>query len=913
MVVSFLVLVSLDSVLATNIFFDGFESGNLNGWTLTHASGANDWIVSTVDPYSGSYHAQVYPQSTIDPASIMNKSISTVGYQNISISYYRKLNTALTHGFNSKWFDGNTWITLESTLNANDASYVYKTFNLSSNANNNPNFRISVDCTSGTVSQYCRVDDVNISGNLIDTTPPSFSNYIENPLNNSAYSQGQFYEFNVTITEPNLATVKINFNGTNYTNVYARGGGVYSFNRTDLSAGTYSYYWWANDTNGNSNSSVSRDYVVAKASGSITLLLNGNADNISLTYSQQLNASAYTVYGTVTLYRNGSNVTSQNSSNITLGVGYYNYTAVSSGDQNYSSPSITYWLNITKANSEIYLYLNGSRANITLAEGDSILINSTIKSGEGDIYIYNNGSLIYQGGSPSSNLTNFAFPGLYNITAIYQETQNYTSSSETWWANVTSYPSITIFIPQNTVYTYNESLLLNFSVFDQDGNLDSCWYNLNNGENITISGCQNTTFNVSSGEGSYTLTVYVNDTLGLESNDSVNFNVDLTGILISISQPSGTKTSRTGIPINYVAQGNNLTCWYNVKTSIGGEVIGNTTLPGCNSSSFDVSNDGDYVFWIFANNSLGTFNSSSSTFTINTSPPPSSSSSSSSGGGGGGGGAGVGVPKLRPSLSVGEISDILVNKGGVKKVLSWKVKNNGTSFLNNCNFKSTGTYSSWITYTETKGLAAGQEYTFVFDVNIPEEIETGDYLLGVSLICKETNASTSFSVQVSEKKLDFAISDVSRNNEESIKVKYSIEDISGEDQNVELQFLLFDLNGRQVAGSNESKTINANTKQEFETIIPIDKTLKGELNLLANLNSETFSTFVQESVVLGSPISGFTIFDRIGGTNNVVSIILVILFLGFAFFIVKRIRSHRERYKVHSFFKDRAIKRERRK
>ena len=133
----------------------------------------------------------------------------------------------------------------------------------------------------------------------------------------------------------------------------------------------------------------------------------------------------------------------------------------------------------------------------------------------------------------SSNLTNFA-PGLYNITAIYQETQNYFSSSETWWVNVTEGPDtqgpeITIYNPNSVIYYTNEGLSLNYVVSDNSG-VDSCWYSLNNGENITISGCQNTTFNVS-GEGSYTLRLFANDSLGNEALVIINFNVDLTKLL----------------------------------------------------------------------------------------------------------------------------------------------------------------------------------------------------------------------------------------------------------------------------------------------------------------------------------------------------------------------------------------------
>ena len=86
-----LLIVLTIRVDAATIFSDGFESGGLSGWTLTKASGANDWTASTTDPYQGTYHAQSMPQSTTEPASIIERTISTLGYQTITFSYYRKL------------------------------------------------------------------------------------------------------------------------------------------------------------------------------------------------------------------------------------------------------------------------------------------------------------------------------------------------------------------------------------------------------------------------------------------------------------------------------------------------------------------------------------------------------------------------------------------------------------------------------------------------------------------------------------------------------------------------------------------------------------------------------------------------------------------------------------------------------
>lgn len=149
------------------IFYDDFESGSLNGWTLTKVSGANHWAISLVNPYQGTYHAQSQPRSTNEPASVIERGISTFNYNNIKFSYYRRLiGLDTADEFKAKWFDGNSWFVLEQTgsNSANDASYKFKEFILPSSANNNPNLKIKFECTAGATSEYCRVDNVKILG-----------------------------------------------------------------------------------------------------------------------------------------------------------------------------------------------------------------------------------------------------------------------------------------------------------------------------------------------------------------------------------------------------------------------------------------------------------------------------------------------------------------------------------------------------------------------------------------------------------------------------------------------------------------------------------------------------------------------------------------------------------------------------
>jgi uncharacterized membrane protein YgcG len=1054
-------------ISAATIFSDDFESGTLGGWGISSASGANNWTASSTNPYQGTWHAQSQPSSTTEPASVIQRTISTGGYTGIVLNYSRRLiGIDAADEFQVEWYDGTSWTIVEQTAAgaADDVSYVSQQFSLGSGANNNSAFAIKFECTAGAVSEFCRVDNVLISGTLSDSTPPTFSGYVENPANNSAYVQGQIYEFNVTVSDTSgVGFAIMQFNGVNYTgSSFVRNvSNVYIFNRTDLAAGSYSYKWFANDTNGNLGVSDTRNYEVAKTSGQASLLLNGQASNASVVYNTPANASASTIYGSVSLYRNGLDVTSENNQNITLGVSSYNYTAVSSGDQNHSSSVISYFLDITKAtptasltNSQSWNTNYGVSATIGSSEsnlGDSDLVYSVYRDGvnkgtsesivlgvgsysyilntsggqnytgvsvldsntfvinktnpatnmlititpsstvdygtltsadssetnlgDADLvynlyrndsgavsdpnvvtlnagvynYVFNTtGGANYTSGSvnatlivnrlsnpivlllngqannlsiTTNDLLNVSAYSLSGIVSLFRNSSNVDSenrnnvvltagfyvyfanssgsqnylentSGASFFVNVSSAPDtlgpiINILSPEQTVYFSNLNLNLNFSVSDLSG-VSACWYSVE-GINISLNNCENTTFNVSS-EGDYTLIVYANDSLGNLGLESVLFRADLTGVRISISEPLGTKSSRLGIPLTYSTLGNNLSCWYRVKTSIGGEVIPNTSLVSCTNSSFDVSNDGDYVFTLFGNNSFGTENSSTSNFSVST---LSSSSSSSSGGGGSssGSGGGAGIAK-KINLEAGNIPDLTISQGGVKKVNSWKVKNIGTSFLNDCKFKSIGVLSGWIPYTETKGLAAGEEYEFVFDINIPANAEAGEHSLEVFLDCNEINKTGEFVVEILGKQLEFIITNVERQDKDKVSVGYGIENLVEFDQSVDLQFLLFDLDKKQVADVTKSVFIPARERQEFETIIPIDENLQGELSLLINVNSETYSTFVQENIILGKTIGGFAIFGNAGTRDKMISGLIVLLFLGFTFMMVRKIRGH---------------------
>ncbi|MCK4997836.1 hypothetical protein KAS08_06060, partial [Candidatus Pacearchaeota archaeon] len=172
-----------------------------------------------------------------------------------------------------------------------------------------------------------------------------------------------------------------------------------------------------------------------------------------------------------------------------LAAGAYNYNwgAYGSGPKNNINTSGIYSYTINKANSLVNLTLNDSESNITIFRLSSTNLTCSQISGDSSsasLRLYKNGTLINQGISPISNLTTFTTEGLENITCIYETTQNYTTTSKTFWVNITQ-PNRA---PNFSTPTINSTSGLNSaadnlncfdSIFDEDEddmNITVRWY-----------------------------------------------------------------------------------------------------------------------------------------------------------------------------------------------------------------------------------------------------------------------------------------------------------------------------------------------------------------------------------------------------------------------------------------------------
>ncbi|MEK6829211.1 MAG: putative S-layer protein, partial [Nanoarchaeota archaeon] len=157
----------------------------LTGWTTTGipAVGGSAWTtaigVAEAKPGAGSTSGN----------SIIERTISTSGFDTIVVSYDRRLvDFDAEEEFVLAWsVDGTAYTVLEETLatTPNDVAMVPKTFNLPATVANNAGFRIRVTCTSNAQTDFCQLDNILVSGTALPVTPKEITacNAVGNPGN----------------------------------------------------------------------------------------------------------------------------------------------------------------------------------------------------------------------------------------------------------------------------------------------------------------------------------------------------------------------------------------------------------------------------------------------------------------------------------------------------------------------------------------------------------------------------------------------------------------------------------------------------------------------------------------------------------------------------------------------------------
>ncbi len=371
----------------------------------------------------------------------------------------------------------------------------------------------------------------------VDADAPKFSDVVELPSDPATYSTDQIYRFNITITDNiALGPVRIEFNGTNYSQEISNTSSIFMFNRTDLAAGTYKYRWYANDSSNRSNFSA-QTYTINRASSAVNLTIDGDDANKTVEFGSIVNLTGTRIIGEgdIQLYRNNSllNTGSPMISNRSIfsTLGSFNITALYEESQNYSFSNETHYVSV----------IDTIRPNVTevttsptiINQTQSVSINATVLDRVSvDTVIaqinYPNGSIFNYTMSNTVSMynvtvtTGISWPiGQYNVTVIANDTSNYVNNSETtsFIVNDVTSPSVIGLVPANGTTTTTGSVIeLSANISDNTG-VGNVSFNVTypNSTILSVTASQasgdkyNTSFTVPSAVGEFTFKVIAGD------------------------------------------------------------------------------------------------------------------------------------------------------------------------------------------------------------------------------------------------------------------------------------------------------------------------------------------------------------------------------------------------------------------
>lgn len=240
-----------------------------------------------------------------------------------------------------------------------------------------------------------------------------------------------------------------------------------------------------------------------------------------------------------------------------------------------------------------------------------------------------NQSVTYPDLDTSINYTVDFAEGKYNFSIQVTDSDSATNMSENYTFTVDqTNPTVTILAPtEGQILSDNVSINLNYTVSDTLTVVNTCWFNVDNAANSTISNCANTTFNVS--EGNHNVTVFANDTVNNVNSDTHIFYISLSAPTFSLHDPSnGTNySSGTNIFFNYTPTDANGIGQCQLYHNASGNFISNLTnsspiVSGSNANFTQNFTDNRILWGIWCNDTVGDNNYSQNyTFTVDETAP----------------------------------------------------------------------------------------------------------------------------------------------------------------------------------------------------------------------------------------------------------------------------------------------------
>ncbi len=206
--------------------------------------------------------------------------------------------------------------------------------------------------------------------------------------------------------------------------------------------------------------------------------------------------------------------------------------------------------------------------------------------------------------------------------------------------------------------------------------------------------------------------------------------------------------------------------------------------------------------------------------------------------------------------------------------------------MNNCKLTVMGEVSSWIYSTKIEGISPGENVDFVFDLNVPEEIDIKDYYGKLKIECDEVSDEQNIVISIPKKFGLIEIKDIKQEGD-ILNVNYNLDNSNLIGETVSLDIWIVDEGGVEVTRIQDVFAINKDGLIERNVEIELPKGLTGIYYIYFALSSD-LSDFTRQSVVLGkSGTTGFVVFDTTKGKIGVYIVFLLIVVVS-VFFIWRR-------------------------
>ena len=435
-------------------------------------------------------------------------------------------------------FDNNTaptapWI----AINNSNITTTWQLWTIPNNISNNT-VKIMVTGQNSTDlinSTYC-------TGNFTITQRPNYNFNSTSVANNTAYSPGVNYGFQINWTDDfGVDTVffesNLNSSLNNFT-VSCTGTStskICIINFTDLKAGNYQYRWISNDTNNTFNNTFSSVYSISKNITVMNLWLNDTQSdksfipNVIVNFTVQLNVPSKVINMTMNMtgfdIQNSTTSVIYNTTNMTQ-TGLFNVTAWFNGDENYTSASQTRFVTIDSTAPIFSLNSTNNTfyGNVTLFSlrwNDDFGLNGFIFSLDNGTGSFVNDSFVaFSGTSDWTNVTkvvNFTTDVIIKWKVYANDTANNMNTSQEY-SFKTIFGSVDYVSPTDS---NNSNVRRNWTYVNVTTSLsrsvDTCLLEWNSTANITMTkgstGPNNFCyFNNTDIDGNYSYRVFINDT-----------------------------------------------------------------------------------------------------------------------------------------------------------------------------------------------------------------------------------------------------------------------------------------------------------------------------------------------------------------------------------------------------------------